>query len=194
MQAQTAVVVGATGLIGSEVVKLLLNDNSFSEVRLLVRRPLSLSHPKLRIQLVDFDNYFDIKKKMSSGHSVFCCVGTTQKKVKGDLNAYRKVDYDIPVNTANAAIENGFKNYLLVSSVGANEKSKNFYLQLKGSVEVAVSKLDFQSVYFFRPSLLLGERSEFRLGEKVAQTIMSTFSFVLVGGSRKYKPIHCNDG
>src|SRR5215203_6091022 len=99
MQAQTAVVIGSTGLIGSQLVTLLLEDKAFQAVHLLVRKPISLAHPKLVVRIVDFDNYHDIKEKIGAGHSIFCCVGTTQKKVKGDKTAYRKVDYGIPVNT-----------------------------------------------------------------------------------------------
>ena len=193
MQGQTAIVLGATGLIGSQLVQLLLNDNAFVEVRILVRNPVPFSHPKLSVYIVSFDDYHDLKEKMGIGHSVFCCVGTTQKKVKGDKNAYRKVDYDIPLNSGHAAIENGCKNYLLVSAVGANKNSQNFYLQLKGSVEEALSKLPFQSVHFFRPSLLLGDRKEFRAGEKIAKGSMKLFSFFLVGGLKRYKPVESLD-
>lgn len=193
MQGQTAVVIGATGLIGSQLVQLLLDDAAFTTVRILVRRPVSASHPKLIVQIVAFDNYHDLKEKISAGHSIFCCVGTTQKKVKGDKVAYRKVDFDIPVNTANAAIENGFKNYLLISSVGANLASGNFYLQLKGSVEDTISKLPFESIHFFRPSLLLGDRKEFRAGEKLAQVSMKALSFLFLEPFKKYKPIQSID-
>lgn len=193
MQGQTAVVVGSTGLIGSQLVELLLNDTAFSEVRLLVRRPVSFSHPKLVIQIVAFDNYHDLKEKIGSGHSVFCSVGTTQKKVKGDKAAYRKVDYNIPVNIANASIENGFKTFLLVSAVGADKNSSNFYLKLKGEVEEVISKLEFESIHFFRPSILLGNRKEFRAGEKIAQGTMQLFSFVFAGPLKKYKPIQSSD-
>lgn len=181
MQGQTAVIIGATGLIGSHVLQLLLDDQTFSTVRILVRRPVSISHPKLIVQIVDFNNYLDIKEKLSAGHSIFCCIGTTQKKVKGDKAAYKKVDFDIPVNAANAGIENGFKRFLLVSSVGANTSSGNFYLKTKGSVEEAISKLAFESVHIFRPSLLLGDRNEFRAAEKFAQGAMQTFSFFVCG-------------
>ena len=193
MQRQTAVVIGATGLIGSQMVELLLNDIDFSEVRVLARRPLSVSHPKLSVHIVSFEDYQVLKEKISTGHSLFCCVGTTQKKVKGDKTAYRKVDFDIPVNSAHAAIENGFKRYLLVSSVGADADSNNFYLKLKGEAEQAISKLPFESVHFFRPSLLLGNRMEFRLGEKIAQGSMQLLSFMFLGRLKKYKPIQSSD-
>jgi uncharacterized protein YbjT (DUF2867 family) len=193
MQGQTAVVIGATGLIGSQLVQLLLSDSAFNEVRILVRQPVSFSHQKLVVKTVAFDNYHDLKEKIGSGHSIFCCVGTTQKKVKGDKEAYRKVDYNIPVNAAHAAIENSFKKFLLVSSIGANKNSGNFYLQLKGSVEEAISKLKFESIHFFRPSLLLGDRKEFRAGEKIAQSSMKFISFLFFGPLKKYKPIESKD-
>ena len=193
MQGQTAVVIGSTGLIGTSLVQLLLEDTSYSEVRVLVRRPVPLSHPKLICQMVNFDNYHDLKEKVGSGNAVFCCIGTTQKKVQGDKSAYRKVDYNIPVNTANAAIENGFKKFLLVSSAGADKNSGNFYLQLKGSVEEAISKLEFESIHFFRPSILLGDRQESRAGEKIAKTSMQMLSFLFIGALKKYKPIESGD-
>ena len=193
MQAQTAVVIGASGLIGSQVVQLLLNDSAFHEVRILVRRQLSIAHPKLITHIVSFDNYADLKEKIGSGHSIFCCVGTTLKKVKGDKELYKKVDYQIPVNCANAAFENGFKRYLLVSSVGAKKDSRNFYLNLKGSVEDAIAKLQFTSTHFFRPSLLLGDRNEFRLGERFAQGAMSMFAFMFQGSLARYKAIESGD-
>lgn len=193
MQAQTAVVIGATGLIGSQVVQLLLNDTHFQEVRILVRQPISPTHPKLVCEVVSFDNYADLKEKIGSGHSIFCCVGTTLKKVNGNKELYKKVDYDIPVNCAHAAFGNGFKKYLLVSSVGARKDSRNFYLNLKGSVEDAIAKVQFASTHFFRPSVLLGDRQEFRLGERVAQGAMSVFSFLLQGSLSKYRPVQSRD-
>lgn len=193
MQGQTALVIGASGLIGSQLIDLLLSDTSFTEVRILVRNPASLSHPKLKTLVVNFNDYGDIKEKIGAGHSVFCCVGTTQKKVKGDREAYRKVDYQIPLNTANAAIENGFKKYLLVSAVGANPAARNFYLQLKGAAETAIGKLGFESIHIFRPSLLLGNRKEFRAGEKIAQVSMGALSFLFAGPLKKYKPIQSID-
>lgn len=193
MVGETAVVIGSTGLIGSELLRLLLEDKAFSEVRILVRKPVSFSHPKLKVQIVSFDNYAELKENIGPAHSCFCCIGTTQKKVQGDKDAYRKVDYNIPVNTANICIENGISKYLLVSSVGADKSSKNFYLQLKGSVEETLSRLEFESIHFFRPSVLLGNRKEFRAGEKFAQASMQLFSFIFIGQLKKYKPIKSID-
>ena len=193
MQGQTAVVLGSTGLIGSQLLQLLLDDNDFTTVRIVVRKPVTLSHPKLLVHVVAFNDYADMKEKIGMAHSIFCCVGTTQKKVGGDKNAYRKVDYDIPVNSAHAGIENGCKKYLLVSSVNANKDSRNFYLQLKGTVEEAISKLPFESVHLFRPSILIGNRDEVRPGEKIAQVSMKWLSFLFQGSLKKYKPIDSLD-
>jgi uncharacterized protein YbjT (DUF2867 family) len=189
MPAETAAVIGATGLIGSHLVQLLQEDDYFETVRLLVRRPVSFQHPKLQIKLVNFSDPESYKLAIDGSQTVFCAVGTTQKKVKGDQEAYRKVDYDIPVNAASFCAETGAENFLLVSSVGANSKSKNFYLQLKGEVEEDVQQFPIRSISIFRPSILLGHRQESRPGEKIAQILMQLFSFVFIGSFRKYKPI-----
>jgi uncharacterized protein YbjT (DUF2867 family) len=116
-------------------------------------------------------------------------VGTTQKKVRGDKEKYQKVDYDIPVNAARFCAETGCETFLLVSAVGANSRSKNFYLQLKGEVEEDVQQLPIKRIYIFRPSLLLGKRSENRPAEKISQAIMPLFSFLLQGRLKKYQPV-----
>ncbi|MFT3822749.1 MAG: NAD(P)H-binding protein [Chitinophagaceae bacterium] len=189
MQAQTAVVIGATGLIGEQLVQELLQDATFGKIVLLVRRPIPLSHPKLEIRIVDFNDLNDLSAKLGEGDAVFCCVGTTRSKVKGNKEAYRKVDYDIPVNTARRAVQQGFTEFLVVSAVGASTASGSFYLQLKGSMEEDVRGIPFRSVHIFRPSLLLGKRKEFRLGERIAQVIFPAISFLLPGGLSKYKAI-----
>jgi uncharacterized protein YbjT (DUF2867 family) len=189
MSGQTAVVIGATGLIGEQLVKSLLNDGSYSSIRLLVRRPLPDADPRLEIVVVDFQNKIELKNKLGKGDTIFCSIGTTNQKVKGDKVAYRKIDYDIPVNVGKAGIENGFKTYVIVSSVGANERSRNFYLQLKGSVESAIRKLGYKSVHIFRPSFLLGRRKEKRIGEKIMGNIVPVFSFLMVGKLARYKPV-----
>ena len=186
---QTAVVIGATGLIGHILVEKLLEDDTFKKVRVLVRHATEISHHKLEEKIVDFNMPADFKDKFGQGEVIFCCVGTTQKKVGGDKAAYRKVDVDIPVNSARIGFENNFKKFLMVSSVGADENSRNFYLKMKGEAEKTISRIGFDSTWFFRPSILLGERNEFRSGEKIAKGLMRVFSRLLVGGYKKYRAI-----
>ena len=129
MNEQTAVVIGATGLIGHLVVEYLLKDPSFKKVRILVREKTGIFHAKLEEKIFNFADGEDFANKFGKGDVIFSCVGTTQKKVQGDKSAYRKVDFDIPVHAAKIGIENGFKKFMLVSSVGADAKAKNFYLK-----------------------------------------------------------------
>ena len=145
-------------------------ENACQKIRLIVRRPMEVSHPKLEIKLVDFEDYESLKLAIAGCHVVFSAVGTTQDKVKGDQLQYRKVDYDITVNAARACLETEGANFLLVSSVGADSNSKAFYLRLKGEVEEAVQKFPIKSISIFRPSMLLGNRKEFRLGERIGQS------------------------
>lgn len=195
MSAKTASIIGATGLVGSELLNLLLEDNYFETVKVLVRRPFDREHAKLEKKLVDFKDNDSLLVALDNSDAVFCAVGTTQRKVRGDKEAYRKVDYDIPVHAARFCKMTGCKIFALVSAVGANSKSGNFYLKLKGEVEDEVKKLvgpnestgqGLESVHVMRPSLLLGDRKEFRLGEKIGNPLMKSFSFLLPS---KYRPV-----
>lgn len=193
MQSQTAVVLGATGLIGGQVVNELLHDDAFDKVRVLVRKPFLITHPKLEIKMADFNNVNDYGSRLGDGDCIFCCIGTTQQKVKGDKEAYRKVDYDIAVNAARAGWVQGFKKFLLVSSVGANARSSNFYLKLKGDIEKDIASLSFESIHIFQPSMLLGKRNEFRFGEQIGKGLMKPLSFLFIGLMHKFKPIQASD-
>lgn len=186
----TATIAGATGLIGSYLLEELLNDDYFDTVRVLTRRPLDISHPKLEKKLVDFENADSLLVALANTDVLFCAVGTTQKKVKGDKIAYRKVDYDIPVNLARYCKIVGCEKFILVSSVGANSKSNNFYLRLKGETEDAVKAVGLQSLHIIQPSMLLGDRKEARTGESIGQLVMKGISFLLPA---KYKPVHGRD-
>ncbi len=190
MSAKTATIIGATGLIGGELLNLLFDDDYFETVRVLIRRPFKREHPKLEKKLVDFNDNDSLLVALDGSDAIFCAVGTTQKKVKGDKEAYRKVDYDIPVHAARFCKMTGCKTFVLVSSVGANNKSGNFYLKLKGEVEDAVKEVGIESVHIMRPSMLLGNRNESRPGEKIGQGVMKAFSFLLPS---KYKPIQASD-
>ena len=185
----TAVVIGATGLTGNLVIEELLKDNSFKSVRALVRRKSDISHPKLQQNIVDFDNMDNYTTNFGEGDIIFCCVGTTQKKVNKDKDAYTKIDFDIPVNAAKIGISKGFKKFQIVSAIGANENTSNFYLNLKGKTENALKQFPFESVGIFRPSILNGDRKENRTGEKILQTVMDLMSFLLLGPLEKYRAI-----
>ena len=182
-----ATVIGATGLIGSHLLELLLADDNFDSVRILLRRPFDLTHPKLEKKLVDFSDMESFRLALEDSDVIFCAIGTTQKKVKGDKSAYRKVDFDIAVNAAQLGKLCGCETFVLVSAVDANSQSNNFYLKLKGETEEAVKATGIKSIHIVRPSLLLGDRKEFRLGEKMAQWVMPVFSFLT---PKKYRPIH----
>lgn len=193
MPLKTVTIIGATGLIGSHLVQLLQEESTIKTIRVLVRRPVHFSHAKVEVKLVDFSDPESFKLAIDGSDAVFCAVGTTQAKVKGNKAAYRKVDYDIPVNAARFCVETCCRQFLLVSSVGANCNSDNFYLKIKGEMEDAVRQQPIPKLFIFRPSLLLGDRKESRPGEKISQVIMPALSFLLVGNWSKYKPVSARD-
>lgn len=186
----TTTLIGSTGLIGSHILDLLLKDDYFATVRVLVRRPVPISYPKLLVMVIDFADPEVFKEAIRGSEAVFCAVGTTNAKVRGDKTAYRKVDYDIPVNTARFCAETGVKQFLLVSSVGANSRSGNFYLKLKGEVEDTVRDTSIPAISIFRPSMLLGKRKESRPAESMAQVMSKGLSFLFPS---KYKPVAASD-
>lgn len=184
---KTAIVIGATGLIGNELLKLLLNDDDFQKVNVFVRRPLQISHEKLTEYVVDFNGIEDHLTEIK-GDVLFCCIGTTIRKA-GSKEAFFKVDAGYPLAFAKAAKQNGLRQFILISSLGANKESSNFYLKVKGEVESALKSIGFESLLIFRPSMLLGKRKEFRLGESVGKVFMKIFSFAFQGNLRKYLAI-----
>ncbi|HVK98074.1 MAG TPA: NAD(P)H-binding protein [Flavisolibacter sp.] len=193
MIGRTATIIGSTGLIGKHLLELLKSDEYFQTIRLLVRRPVEIKDPKVEAKLVNFQDAESFKLAINGSDVVFCAIGTTNKKVRGDKAAYRNVDYDIPLRAATFCKETGCEKLLLVSSVGANSKSKNFYLRLKGEVEEAISSIQLKSFLVFRPSMLLGQRDESRPVEKVGQVLMKNLSFLITGKYSKYKAIHAKD-
>lgn len=179
-------ILGASGLIGSYLTQLLLKEEAIDKIYLLSRRPLNIHHPKVEERIINFSDTASYKNNFPEVDTIFCCIGTTQKQVKGDKDLYRKIDFDIPVNAAKFGIEKGATKYIIVSAIGSNAESNNFYVQLKGQVEEAISLLPYQSIHIMRPSLLLGNRKEFRIGEKFFQVLMKPLSFLIPS---KYKPI-----
>ena len=186
----TATLVGATGLIGNYLLEELLNDPYFDTVRILIRRPLDNTHPKLEKKIVDFNDSDSLLVALSNSDVLFCAIGSTMKKVQGHKEAYRKIDFDIPVKLARFCKMTGCEKFILVSSAGANSKSMNFYQRLKGETDETVKEAGPKIVHIMRPSLLLGERKEFRLGENIGKAVMTTLSFLI---PEKYKATHGKD-
>lgn len=190
MQIKTATIIGSSGMTGSYLFNLLLLDKSFETVRIIVRHNVSKAAANMEVKLVDFDNEAAFKMAVEGSDVVFCTIGTTQKNVKGDKVLYRKIDFGIPVNAARYCKETGCEKFVIVSAVGANNKSGNFYLRLKGEVEEAIKATGIKAIHIMQPSMLLGDRHEKRLGETLAKSAMKLFSFLLIGKARKYKAIH----
>src|SRR6187401_1012892 len=186
----TATLVGATGLIGSYLLEELLNDPWFDTVRILIRRPMDITHSKLEKKIVDFNDSDSLLVALSNSDVLFCAIGSTMKKVKGDKDAYRKIDFDIPVKLARFCKMTGCEKFILVSSAGANSKSRNFYQRLKGETDNAVKEFGPKTIHILRPSLLLGERKEFRFGENIGKAVMTSLSFLI---PEKYKAIQGKD-
>ena len=186
---KTAIIIGATGLVGSTLVKQILDNPAYSKVVLLLRKPLNISHSKLVQEVIDFDNP-DASKIV--GDDLFCAMGTTLAKA-GSKEAQYKIDCTYPYEIGKIAKDNGVKQYILVSSVGANFDSSNFYLRTKGDLEKKIESVGFQNFVSLRPSMLLGDREESRLGEKIGKALSNILSPLLFGGLRKYHGIETSD-
>lgn len=183
-----AVILGASGLTGSVLVSQLLRDDNFSEIHLLVRRKLELHGPGLYQHVVDLENIAQLEQVIPEKAILFSCIGTTQKKVKGDKAAYRSIDLDIPLRVATIVRAKGGQQMVLLSSVGASASSGNFYLALKGEVEEKIAMLNFDCLHIYRPSILVGDRKEKRVGESIGKWLMQAVAFLLVGSWQNYKP------
>jgi uncharacterized protein YbjT (DUF2867 family) len=184
-----ALIAGATGLIGKELVALLLSDPHYEQVIALVRKPMPIQHTKLVQHLTDFDHLEEVSELFRDAADVFCTLGTTIKVAKTKA-AFRKVDYEYPVRLARLAMQNGAQQFLIVTAMGANRDSGIFYNQVKGQVEEEIRGIGLPALHIFRPSLLLGDRAESRLGEQIGSVLAGILTPFMVGGLRKYRPIH----
>lgn len=182
MSGRTVVLAGATGLVGRECLRQLAAESDVAEVRALTRRPLPEAErlPRVTEVLVDFEN-LDRTPSLLGAHQVICALGTTIRKA-GSRDAFRRVDHDYPLRLARLALAQGGTHFLLVSALGADPRSRVFYSQVKGELEAAILALGFRAVTIARPSLLLGERGEFRMGEEIARRL----AFLTPG---RYKPV-----
>jgi len=186
---KTAIVIGATGLVGSNVTSQLLDDVRYEKVKVFVRRSLNISNPKLEEHLISFDN-IDVWKEYIAGDELYCALGTTIKKA-GSKEVQYKVDFTFQYEIAEAAAQNGVKKYLLVSSAGANYTSSNFYLQMKGNLDDKIQHLNYEQIYIFRPSILVGDRSEKRLGEAIGIKLAGII-IKIIPALIKYRPIEAS--
>lgn len=184
---KTALIAGASGLVGSFCLQLLLQSNRYSKVITIGRSKLPVQHPKLEQLMVDFNKLEDYRPNLMAD-DIYCCLGTTIKKAGSKENFYQ-VDYTYVVNLAAITSSNPGSQFLVVSSLGANANSGIFYSRVKGEMEHAIKALPFRSIHIFQPSLLLGPRSEKRLGEKLAQAILPKLNFLLSGPLRQYRAV-----
>lgn len=179
-----ALLIGATGATGTDLLKKLLNDTSFDEVAVFVRKPIAVTNDKLKVHVVDFDRPEEWNH-LVKGDVAFSCLGTTLKAA-GSKEAQRKVDYDYQYNFARTAKENNVAHFILVSSFGANSKSDFFYSQIKGELEDAVKKLTFKKTTIFNPGMLQRKNTD-RPGEVVAQKVVQFIN--MLGLFKKHKPL-----
>lgn len=187
-----AIVFGATGLVGSSLIDLLISDERYSEVLCFVRTKQDYSSEKIKQELFQINEIEKIGS-LIQGDDLFICLGTTQAKSKSKED-YRQVDLFGPAKIAEFANNNGIQNICAISSIGVKSTSNTgFYLKTKAEMEKAILSLNFSNTNIVRPSLLLGKRSEFRLGEDFGKVIYKVLGFLFIGKLKKYKGIHAED-
>lgn len=186
---KTAWLLGATGLVGGELVHQLIDRKLFASVTLVSRRMLDVPGDTIHQSIINFDDV-SAYDALPAPHTVFCCLGTTRKKA-GSKEAFYKVDYEYCVNAARAAKEKGAEHFLLVSAIGSDKKSPSFYSRTKGECEDAISDLGFKHFSIFRPSLLIGERAEKRWAEELGTKV---FAWTQRLWSGPLKPYHAITG
>lgn len=179
-------VAGATGLVGTRLVEQLLLNPEVAKITLLVRKPTGVSNPKLTEKIIDFDTFSE-NALAQNVDAVFCCLGTTLRKA-GGKEAFKRVDFDYVVKLAVYAQRQKIPQFHVISAKGANQKAAVFYNRVKGHMESELAKLDkIKSIYIYRPSLLLGDRDEFRFGEAVGTFFMKAFNFLIPVSAKAIK-------
>jgi len=184
---RTALVAGASGLVGSHVLRLLLEDPAYVRVTVLARRELPLAHKKLEQRVLTFDRLAQIAD-FPRVHDVFCCLGTTMKQA-GSPEAFRTVDYTYVVELARVAARHRASQYLVVTALGADPRSRIFYSRVKGETEATLRRLQFEGMQIFRPSWLVGARTKSRPAERVAGILGPLVAWAFVGPLARYRPI-----
>lgn len=182
-----AIIAGASGLIGSKLLDILLAKPDYDEVLVLVRKKLPIEHSKITQLVIDFEK-LDEHAAALTGDVIFCSLGSTKRKTP-DLNDYRKIDHDYPIKLAQLGKQNGIEQYHLVSALGADSKSTNFYKKMKGDTEDDIKKVGLKCLHIYEPSMLTGFRKEYRALERIAIGFMNVIDPFLFGNSKKYQTI-----
>lgn len=184
---KTALIAGASGLVGSELLKLLMDNGAYKTIHVLSRRSLKVKSSKIIEHIVNFDELDKFEPTLQIDH-IFCTLGTAIKKAKTKEN-FRKVDYDYVLTLGKKAKQWNSEKFLMVSSLGSSAKSAIFYNRVKGEIENALKQLDLPHLFIFRPSLLLGNRKEYRTGEKTAINVYKVIAPLFFGPFKKHKGI-----
>ena len=185
---KTALLFGASGLVGSHLLNQLIKDTNYSKIKLFVRSVTEIIDPKVEIIKIDFNNLQNHKEDVK-GDDCFFCIGTT-KKNSSDKDEYRRVELDIPKEIAKIAKLNLVNSFIFVSAIYANPNSSGDYVRFKGLVEEELKRLNFPKLALMRPSFLMGDRKEKRVGEKIGIFVFKILSPLLLGPIKKMRPIH----
>ncbi len=185
---KSALIAGATGLVGGHLLKLLLNCQHYDKVTVLTRSSLNLNNEKIAEVIIDFDDLENHKAHLHADQ-VFCCLGTTMKKA-GSKQKFNKIDHDYPLNLARLTQHNGSSDFMLISAIGANPDSLFFYNKVKGQTERDIEKLSFNTFHIIRPSLIIGQRPEKRPLEEITGKMSTLFNKLLFGQFKKYQSIN----
>ncbi|MBT8181792.1 MAG: NAD-dependent epimerase/dehydratase family protein [Eudoraea sp.] len=187
MAQKTAIILGATGLCGSILLKILLKDNRYKKVKLFSRKTVGIMDEKLQEHIIDLLRLSDQESDFLADE-VFCCIGTTRAKTP-DKDFYKKIDYGIPVDAAALCKKNKIGTFVVISSLGANAESRVFYTKLKGQMENALVSMGIPKIHILQPSLIAGHREENRPGEWFAKKVFTILNTFLVGPFRKYRSV-----
>jgi uncharacterized protein YbjT (DUF2867 family) len=185
---KTALIFGSSGLVGKNLLNQVINNSNYSKIKIFVRSSPDISDRKIEIINTDFKD-LEIIKNLITGDDCFFCIGTT-KKNSPDKSEYRRVELDLPKKIAQISKSNNVKSFIFVSSGFADPKNSGDYLKFKGLVEEEIKSLNFEKIGILRPSFLLGNRKENRVGEKIGIFIFKLLSPLFVGPFKKMKPIH----
>lgn len=185
--AKRAIITGASGLIGSKLLNLLLESSEYDSVISLGRKRQQKRHPQLTQELVDFSEP-ETYLSFLHGDVLFCCLGTTRKETPNKEDYY-KIDHDYPVDLAKAAVKNGVKEFHFISAIGADPSASNFYLKTKGEAERDLKNVGLPALHIYEPSLLTGRKRKRRWGERIATVVMALINSLLIGDLKKYQSI-----